>query len=329
MSKILLEVKDLKMHYPVTIKSERFLREKKHVKAVDGINFQVYEGETFGIVGESGCGKTTIGKMIVKLLVPTEGSIKYNDQNIFDLSKDKKLYSSKVQIIFQDPYSSLDPRFTLGRTIGEPLIVHKIGNEKERKEKVLKLMADVGLRDEYYNRYPHEFSGGQRQRIGIARALALNPSLIVCDEPVSALDVSIQAQILNLMKELQKKYKLTYIFISHNLSVVRHLCDRIAVMYLGKIVEIADKKELFENPKHPYTIALLNAIPVPDPEILSVNEGLEGDVPSPMNPPEGCHFHTRCKFATEKCKKIKPELEKHKENHHVACHLLHESGRIS
>lgn len=322
MSKVLLELKDVKMYYPVKAKSKGLLNEKKFVKAVDGISFDVFEGETFGVVGESGCGKSTIGKTIVKLLEPTQGTIKYDGQNIFKIPRDKaKSYKRKMQIIFQDPYSSLDPRFTVGRTIGEPLLVHGIGNEKERKEKVYNLMADVGLRPEFYNRYPHEFSGGQRQRIGIARALALNPSLIVCDEPVSALDVSIQAQILNLMEELQEKYKLTYIFISHNLSVVRHVCDRIAVMYLGKIVEVSNKRELYDNPKHPYTKALLNAIPVPDPDIASMKESLEGDVPSPMNPPKGCRFHTRCKFAMDICMVEEPISREIENNHMVACHL--------
>lgn len=328
MNKVLLELKNVKMYYPVKVKSKGLFSEKKFVKAVDGISFDVLEGETFGVVGESGCGKSTIGKVVVKLLDPTEGILKYDGQDIFKIPKDKiKSYKSKMQIIFQDPYSSLDPRFTVGRIIGEPLLVHGIGNEKERKEKVLNLMADVGLRPEFYNRYPHEFSGGQRQRIGIARALALNPSLIVCDEPVSALDVSIQAQILNLMEELQEKYNLTYIFISHNLSVVRHVCDRIAVMYLGKIVEISDKKELYNNPKHPYTKALLNAIPVPDPDIISMKESLEGDVPSPMNPPNGCRFHTRCKYAMDICMVEEPGTIKIENNHMVSCHLYKNGGK--
>lgn len=323
MSNLLLSVENLKMYYPVKVKNKGFVTEKKFVKAVDGISFDINKGETFGLVGESGCGKSTTGKMIVKLLTPTSGTIEYEEQNIFAIpKKEEKEFKKKVQIIFQDPYSSLDPRFTVGRIIGEPLLIHGIKNEKERKEKVFQLMQDVGIRTEYYDRYPHEFSGGQRQRIGVARALALNPSLIICDEPVSALDVSIQAQILNLMKELQEKYKLTYIFISHNLSVVKHVCDRIAVMYLGNIVEISDKKELFDNPKHPYTNALLDAIPIPDPNIKSMTEGIEGDVPSPMNPPAGCCFHTRCKLAKSECKNVKPQLKDIGNNHMVACHLF-------
>ncbi len=322
MSKVLLEVKDLKMHYPVKVKGKGLLMETKYVKAVDGISFDVNEGETFGIVGESGCGKTTTGNMIVKLLTPTEGTIKYAGQDIFKVEKNKeKDLKKKIQIIFQDPYSSLDPRFTVGRIIGEPLLVHGMSDKTERRDRVLKLMEDVGIRKEFYDRYPHEFSGGQRQRIGVARSLALNPSLIVCDEPVSALDVSIQAQILNLMEELQEKYKLTYIFISHDLSVVKHVCDNIAVMYLGNIMEIADKKLLFNNPKNPYTNALLDAIPVPDPNIKSMTGMLQGDVPSPMNPPLGCCFHTRCRYAMDKCSKVKPQLKMIEENHMVACHL--------
>lgn len=322
MNKLLLEVRNLKMYYPVKVKGKGIFMDTKYVKAVDGINFDVNEGETFGIVGESGCGKTTTGKMVVKLLTPTEGTIKYAGQDIFSVPKDKeKELKKKIQIIFQDPYSSLDPRFIVGKIIGEPLLVHGMRNARERKEIVLKLMEDVGIRKEFYDRYPHEFSGGQRQRIGVARSLALNPSVIVCDEPVSALDVSIQAQILNLMEELQEKYNLTYIFISHNLSVIKYICDKIAVMYLGNIVEIADKKSLFLNPRHPYTNALLDAIPVPDPDINSMTKMLEGDVPSPMNPPLGCCFHTRCRYATAECYQSKPQLKPVDNNHMVACHL--------
>ncbi|MCQ1529234.1 MULTISPECIES: ABC transporter ATP-binding protein [Lutispora] len=322
MNNVILEVKDLKMHFPIKIKTKSFISEKKYVKAVDGVSFSIHEGETLGLVGESGCGKSTTGKMIVKLLEPTEGSIRFRGKDVFKTQgEESKLLRKEVQIIFQDPYSSLDPRFTVGRTISEPLVVHKIGDEKTRKERAIKLMNDVGLMGEYFDRYPHEFSGGQRQRIGVARALALNPSLIVCDEPVSALDVSIQAQILNLMQELQAKYHLTYLFISHNLSVVKHICDRIAVMYLGKIVEIANKKDLFDNPKHPYTQALLSAIPIPDPEIIVEQEMLEGDVPSPVDPPSGCRFHTRCKNVMDICKKQEPKDLNMGEDHIVACHL--------
>lgn len=318
---ILLSVKDLKVYYKVKAKS--ILPKKESVKAVDGISFDVYKKEAFGIVGESGCGKSTTGHTIVGLLRPTEGDILLNGETILD---DKKRYSKemakKIQIIFQDPYSSLDPRFTVGRCIGEPLVEHKVGNKEEIQKIIKELMNEVGLNSEQITRYPHEFSGGQRQRIGIARALALNPELIICDEPVSALDVSIQAQILNLMKELKEKRGLTYIFISHNLSVVHHLCDRIAVMYLGHIVEIAPKDELFENPQHPYTKALLNAIPIPDPTLKTMNEEIQGDVPSPRNPPKGCCFHTRCPFAKPECSEVVPQTREVKPGHFVSCHLL-------
>lgn len=275
--KKLLEIKDLKIYYP--IKGKRDAEGKPaYVKAVDGVTFDVYENETFGLVGESGCGKSTTGRTVVRLNKPTAGSVTFEGHDLFaKMNRQQNMdLTQKIQIIYQDPYSSLDPRFTVGRCIEEPLIVHHMGNKAERRARVLQLMHDVGLREEVYTRYPHEFSGGQRQRIGVARALALDPKLVVCDEPVSALDVSIQAQILNLMRELQRKYQLTYIFISHNLSVVKHICDRIAVMYLGNIVEIAPKKELFDNPLHPYTKALLGAIPIPDPDIPAIahDEGI-------------------------------------------------------
>ena len=285
MSETLLQVRDLKVYYPV--KTQSIIPRKVYVKAVDGISFDVRRKEAFGIVGESGCGKSTTGHAIVGLLKPTSGQILFEGQSIVGGAAISKERAKKLQIIFQDPYSSLDSRFTVGRCISEPLEVHKIGTAKERLERVEELMGEVGLNHEQITRYPHEFSGGQRQRIGIARALALNPSLIICDEPVSALDVSIQAQILNLMQELKEKHGLTYIFISHNLSVVHHLCDRIAVMYLGNIVEIAEKRLLFDHPLHPYTQALLDAIPIPDPERDTMNSELEGDVPSPLNPPSG------------------------------------------
>ena len=290
------------------------------MKAVDDISFSIRQGETFGLVGESGCGNSTTGKTIVRLLKPTGGQVLFEGQDIFAEGKKSDL-SQKIQIIFQDPYSSLDPRFTVGRCIAEPMRVHKMGTAKEQEERVRSLMHDVGLRPEAYTKYPHEFSGGQRQRIGVARALALNPSLIVCDEPVSALDVSIQAQILNLMQDLQEKYHLTYLFISHNLAVVEHLCDRVAVMYLGNLVEVAETEDLFCHPVHPYTQALLDAIPVPDPEIPTMHNMLEGDVPSLMNPPTGCCFHTRCPHACEQCSKEKPALRDMGNGHFVACHL--------
>lgn len=322
MSKILLDVQELKVYYPVKAHDKGLISQKLFVKAVDGVSFQVAEGETFGLVGESGCGKSTAGKTLVRLLKPTAGSVRFDGHDLFHLPPAlEKEYKKKIQIIFQDPYSSLDPRFTVERIIGEPLLVHGLAGRKQRRERVLQLMRDVGMREEFISRYPHEFSGGQRQRIGVARALALNPSLIVCDEPVSALDVSIQAQILNLMEELQEKYKLTYVFISHNLGVVRHVCDRIAVMYLGNIMEIADKDDLFEHPAHPYTNALLNAIPVPDPEISSLLEPLAGDVPSPLNPPSGCCFHTRCEHACEQCRQEKPVLREIEPRHWLACHF--------
>ncbi len=317
--KKLLEVKNLKIYYPVKGRGPN--GEKRFVKAVDDISFDVFEGETFGIVGESGCGKTTTGKAFVRINKPTSGTVIFDghDLSLHAGRRETKDLTRQIQIIFQDPFSSLDPRFTVGHCIEEPLIVHKMGSKKERRQRVLELMADVGLREEQYTRYPHEFSGGQRQRIGVARALALNPKMVVCDEPVSALDVSIQAQILNLMRDLQKKYNLTYVFISHNLSVVKHLCDRIAVMYLGHIVEIAEKHELFDNPVHPYTRALLDAIPIPDPDIPSMVGGLEGDVPSPLNPPSGCCFHTRCKELCDACKSERPELVDIGGGHLVAC----------
>lgn len=326
MPDVLPSVKNLKQYYPVKIDSKKLFPQKGFVKAVDGISFDVYEGETFGLVGESGCGKSTTGKMIVKLLTPTEGTIEYKGKDIFKVTKEEdKELKKEIQIIFQDPYSSLDPKFTVGRIVGEPLLAHGVLSA-ERKERVMELLKQVGIREDFYNRYPHEFSGGQRQRIGVARSLALNPKLIVCDEPVSALDVSIQAQILNLMAELQKEYNLTYLFISHNLSVVKHICDRIAVMYLGNIVELADKEGLFDEPMHPYTQALLDAIPIPDPDVKSMSGSLSGDVPSPLNPPSGCCFHTRCKYATAECAERKPALTEVKPGHFVACHRCMKSS---
>ena len=318
---VLLSVRDLKVHYPVKVKNKGFMAQKKVVKAVDGISFDIYEGETLGVVGESGCGKSTTGRAIVRLNRPTAGQILYQGQDLFGYDKkESERLNREIQIIFQDPYSSLDPRFTVGRSIAEPMVVHKWGTKKERYDRVIELMREVGLREDLYNRYPHEFSGGQRQRIGVARALALNPKLLVCDEPVSALDVSIQAQILNLMQELQQRFGLTYLFISHNLSVVEHICDRIVVMYLGHIVEQADTDELFRNPLHPYTQALMNAVPIPDPDQRKEREPLGGDVPSPVNPPEGCPFCTRCPNATDRCRKERPALADMGGGHLVSCH---------
>ena len=318
MEEHLLNVEDLKVYYNEA--SGLFKKNMPALKAVDGISFHVNKGETFGIVGESGCGKSTTGRAIVGLIPPTAGRISMEGKQLTTAGrKDRFGMAKKMQIIFQDSYSSLDPRFSVGKTIEEPLSVHKVADAGKRKDLVYRLMEDVGLRKEYYDRFPHEFSGGQRQRIGIARALALNPELIVCDEPVSALDVSIQAQILNLMKDLQKKYSLTYIFISHNLSVVKHICDRVAVMYLGHIVEMGDKEQIFRAPMHPYTKALLNSIPAPNPNEISMVEMLEGDVPSPTNPPVGCVFNTRCKYAIEECSCKAPELTDLGRGHGVAC----------
>ncbi len=326
MSKPLLSVRDLKVYYPVKIKNG-FFNKTAYLKAVDGISFDVNEGETFGIVGESGCGKSTTGKTIVRLNTPTEGTIEFDGKDLFTKDKQgQKEFSKAIQIIFQDPYSSLDPRFTVTQIIEEPMLVHNMGNKQERHERVLALMKDVGLREDQCSKYPHEFSGGQRQRIGVARALASNPKLIVCDEPVSALDVSIQAQILNLMDDLQKKHNLTYIFISHNLSVVKHVCSRIAVMYLGNIVEIADRNGLFDHPYHQCSLALMKAIPIPDPQIQSASDALSGDVPSPLNPPNGCCFHTRCPQCMKICSEVKPKLFEKEPGHFVACHLFDEES---
>ncbi|MEG2633198.1 MAG: ATP-binding cassette domain-containing protein [Oscillospiraceae bacterium] len=314
----LLRVENLKIHYKIKRKKS-LLTSYMYSKAVEDISLDIKEGETFGLVGESGCGKSTTGKAIVRLIEATEGRIYFRGKEIGTYSRPE--LAKHIQMIFQDPFSSLDPRMTCGRCIEEPLLVQGMKNAAERKKICIQLMNDVGLREDQYTRFPHEFSGGQRQRIGVARAIALHPDMVICDEPVSALDVSIQAQILNLMQDLQKKYNLTYIFISHNLSVVKHLCDRIAVMYLGHIVELADKNELFDNPLHPYTFALLDAIPVADPDVKSMRGELTGDVPSPLNPPSGCCFHTRCPYAEQKCSEEIPALKENCKGHFVACHF--------
>lgn len=320
----ILEVRGLKKHFPV--RGGVFSRVSAWVKAVDDVSFDIREGETFGLVGESGCGKTTLGRTILRLMEPTGGQAIFEGQNLFTMdSKRLRATRRRMQIIFQDPYSSLNPRMTVGAIVGEPLLVHRLAKGAELQERVHQLLSRVGLRPEHHSRYPHEFSGGQRQRIGIARALALNPRFVVCDEAVSALDVSIQAQILNLLKDLQEEYHLAYLFISHDLNVVEYLADRIAVMYLGKLVETASAQSLFQNPRHPYTQALLSANPVPDPTIQVERILLHGDVPSPLNPPPGCRFHTRCPQVMEKCKTEDPHLiqvgRPGEEEHKVWCHL--------
>jgi len=316
----LVEVKNLKKFFPV--RSHFFSREKAFVQAVVGVNLTIRRGETLGLVGESGCGKSTLGRLILRLEEPTEGQILFEGEDILLYSAEHlRLLRRQMQIIFQDPYSSLNPRKTISSIIGEPLIIHKIGGKKEREERVLKLMEVVGLRPEHINRYPHEFSGGQRQRIGIARALALNPKLIIADEPVSALDVSIQAQVLNLLEDLQDEFHLTYLFIAHDLSVVEHISDRVAVMHLGRVAELAQSDDLYRWPKHPYTQALLSANPVPDPTLERKRILLQGEVPSPINPPPGCNFHTRCPHRFEPCDKEVPQFKEIEPNHWVACYL--------
>ncbi|MEA1960919.1 MAG: dipeptide ABC transporter ATP-binding protein [Bacillota bacterium] len=320
MGEAILKIDNLRKYYPV--KRQNSFGKSEWLKAVDGISFEVYEGETLGLVGESGCGKSTTRKLLLRLEEATSGSIYFHGRDIYRMNRaELKAFRHEAQVVFQDPYASLDPKWKVGKIIGEPLQIHGIGNRKTRREKVLALMECVGLPAEYYERYAHEFSGGQRQRIGIARALALEPTLIVADEPVSALDVSIQAQILNLMKDLQKRLELTYVFISHDLSVVKHICQRVAVMYLGKIVEIADTEELFSNPLHPYTVALMNAIPLPDPTLKQQLNVLEGEVPSPINPPTGCPFHTRCPHAMDICRVQEPPVNMMQNGHQLACHL--------
>lgn len=316
-SEYLLEVQDLKQHFP--IKTGFF--KKTPLKAVDGVTFNIKPGETLGLVGESGCGKTTVGRSILRLYEPTSGTIKFNGEVV--TAKNMPDYRKHMQMVFQDPYSSLNPRMTVEDIIGEPLDVHKLYvNKKERRDKILDLMKLVGLNAEHATRYAHEFSGGQRQRIGIARALAVNPKFIVCDEAVSALDVSIQAQVINMFEDLQEKLGVAYLFIAHDLLVVRHISDRIAVMYLGKIVEIGDADEVYDSPIHPYTESLLSAVPIPDPITAKQSQRivLSGDVPSPMKMPTGCAFRTRCRYATKKCAEVCPTLEDKGNGHMVACH---------
>lgn len=322
----LLEIKDLKKHFH--IKGGGF-RNKQTVKAVDGVSLHIFKGETLGLVGESGCGKTTLGRTIIRLYEPTSGSIIYDGHPIYDSEQkiaEKMLpYRRKMQIIFQDPSASLDPRMTVGEIVGEALDIHKLfENKRDRADRIKGLLTAVGLNTEHANRFPHEFSGGQQQRIGIARALAVEPEFIVCDEPISALDVSIQSQVVNMLEDLQQERGLTYLFIAHDISVVRHISNRIGVMYLGNVVELAESYEIYKNPIHPYTKTLMSAVPIPDPVVTRSRERLilEGDIPSPINPPSGCKFHTRCPYATERCKQEIPEFKEYSSGHFAACHLL-------
>jgi len=321
---VLLDVRHLKQYFPVT---RGLIIQKKiaDIKAVDDVSFQVHRGETLGLVGESGCGKTTTGRSILQLNDITSGEVLYEGVDLTKLKPSQmRPIRRKMQLIFQDPYASLNPRMSVGEIIGEPLVVHNLSRGRELRERVEEIMRIVGLNPYFASRYPHEFSGGQRQRIGIARALAVEPDFIVCDEPISALDVSIQAQIINLLEELQEEFGLTYLFIAHDLSVVRHISDRVAVMYLGKLVEVASRAEIYENPLHPYTKALLSAVPIPDPAVEARRERilLTGDVPSAMRPPPGCNFHTRCPIAIDYCKQALPELREVGGNHLVACHRV-------
>ena len=319
MSESLLKVEHVVKHFP--IHGGLFSRQIASVKAVSDISFELKKGETLGLVGESGCGKSTLGRCLIRLIEPTSGKIFFNGEDITTVDPDRmRDLRRKMQIIFQDPYASLNPRMTIGAILEEPLVIHNLyPNEKERKERVQELIKLVGLRPEHLTRYPHEFSGGQRQRVGIARALAVNPEIIICDEPVSALDVSIQAQVINLLMELQQKLGLTYIFIAHDLKVVEHVSTKVAVMYLGQIVEMAEADELYKNPQHPYTKALLSAIPIPDPKPRPERIILTGDVPSPIAPPPGCYFNPRCPMASAECKMTKPELVEKSKGHFVSC----------
>jgi len=317
----LLQVKNLKKYFP--IKTGVLSRVSDYVHAVDDISFDLKSGETIGLGGESGCGKSTTARVILRLIEPTSGEVIFDEKNVFDLNgKQLQQLRREMQIIFQDPFSSLNPRMTVEAIVGEALSYHKIARRAEKRDRVVYLLERVGLRPEHLKRYPHEFSGGQRQRIGIARALALNPKLIIGDEPVSALDVSIQAQVLNLLMELQEEFNLSYIIIAHDLRVVEHISDRVAVMYLGKIVEMAHSMDLYKNPLHPYTEALLSAIPMPDPKASKKRILLPGDIPSPIEPPSGCRFHTRCTYRMDECDKIKPAYKEVESGHWVACHMM-------
>jgi len=320
----LLRIKDLVMHFPIK-EGIIFKKEIGAVHAVDGVSFDIYKGETLGLVGESGCGKSTTGRAIMRIFKPTSGQVVFDGINLVDLPAEEMRKTRKhLQMIFQDPYASLNPRMTVRGMIGEAMVIHKVGTRNEIRDRVTDLLEKVGLNPAFSNRYPHEFSGGQRQRIGIARALALDPKLIVCDEPISALDVSIQAQVVNLLEDLQEELGLTYLFIAHDLSMVHHIADRVAVMYLGVIVEIADCSDLWDNPLHPYTLALMSAVPIPNPRLEEKRKRiiLEGDVPSPAHPPSGCRFRTRCSLAQSICSEEKPEMREITSEHFVACHMV-------
>lgn len=318
----ILEVQNLKKYFNGTGQFGRLGGIKGQVKAVNDVSFQLYQGETYGLVGESGCGKSTTGRTVLRLTEPTDGKVMYNHQNIFQLSK-KELRSVRkdMQMVFQDPYSSLNPRIHIGQSLEEPLIIHSLANKKERRERAFEILSKVGMQAEHYYRFPHEFSGGQRQRLGLARALIVNPKMVICDEPVSALDVSIQSQVLNLLQQLQDELGLTYLFITHDISVVRHISDRIGVMYLGKIVEEAPTDSLFESPLHPYTKALFSAVPNMNRKQARERIVLKGEIPSPLNPPSGCMFHTRCPYMMDICKREIPQKREMESKHFVACHL--------
>jgi oligopeptide transport system ATP-binding protein len=320
----LLQVDNLVKYFPI-MRGAVIRRQVGAVHAVDGVSFNIHQGETVGLVGESGCGKSTTGRTILQLYRATSGSVMFEGHNLVTMKGEElRKMRRKMQMIFQDPYASLNPRMTVGDIISEPLLVHGLANRKQAEERVQELLRLVGLNPAYANRYPHEFSGGQRQRVGVARALSLQPSLIICDEPISALDVSIQAQVVNLLEDLQKQFNLTYLFIAHDLSMVRHISTRVAVMYLGVIVEFADRDELYENPLHPYTQALLSAVPIPDPlaEEKRQRQVLQGEIPSPVNPPSGCRFRTRCPLAAEVCAQVRPDFREVKPSHFVACHMV-------
>lgn len=323
--KPILEIKGLKKYFPLKRKLTNLRGSVMQVKAVNDLSIKLYEGETYGLVGESGCGKSTAGRSILRLTEPTDGKAFYEGKDIFKISnKDFRDIRQEIQMIFQDPYSSLNPRKRIGKILEEPLIIHSIGNKKDHTDIVMEILTKVGMRKEHYHRYPHELSGGQRQRIGIARALVVNPKIIIADEPVSALDVSVQSQVLNLLKELQEEFKLTYLFIAHDISVVRHISDRIGVMYLGKILEEAPVEKILEDPLHPYTQALLSAVPQPNTQIKKERIILKGEIPSPINPPKGCVFHTRCPDVMDICKEVVPVTKEISKDHYTACHLYNE-----